>query len=644
MASRRDRELGMDGRITRRDFFYGSAALLGGAMIGCGPEARETGSGGSATVGSIPTIPDQDYPFDIGPDWYGPGGVGDYASSHGNTPEIIQVAHQVRAGAFDEPPASATDTGETYDLIIVGGGIAGLSAAHHFQRLYPSGRALLLDNHPIFGGEAKRNEIEVSGHRLAAPQGSNDFGVLPETGDPDDYFTSLGMPRSFEYREPQGAGAGLRIPLDNYSFMHWQESQFSVGHHFDRVGWVQDRWDSGLARTPWSEAVRARVAEWRSATPEAHASGGVETWLDGMTMKDYYEGVLGLPPEITAYVDPILASIIGLGCDAISAWWGKHFELPGFGSVDRYADLDIHCFPGGNTGLARYFVKDVIPDAIPGTTALGDVLNGPVAFGELDRRDAPLRMRLGSMVVRVEHEGARSEAETVRVTYVKDGQAYVTRARGVVMASGGWVNRRVLRDLPASHTEAYQSFGHSSVLVANVALTNWRFLARAGVAACMWNGGFGFACNIRRPMVAGGRSAPLDPDQPVVMTFYVPLFFPGRTAREQGILGRTELLTTSFAEYERRTREQMVRLFGDDGFDPRTDIAGIVLNRWGHAYINPGPGFMYGMNGGTAPPDVIREPFGRIAIGHSELRGHQNWTGAAAEGRRAVEALVETVL
>ena len=85
----------------------------------------------------------------------------------------------------------------------------------------------------------------------------------------------------------------------------------------------------------------------------------------------------------------------------------------------------------------------------------------------------------------------------------------------------------------------------------------------------------------------------------------------------------------------------MTEMFSSGGFDPARDIAGIILNRWGHAYANPGPGFRFGTNGNPAPPDVIREPFGRIAIGHSELRGHQYWSGAAGEGRRAVEALLD---
>ena len=115
------------------------------------------------------------------------------------------------------------------------------------------------------------------------------------------------------------------------------------------------------------------------------------------------------------------------------------------------------------------------------------------------------------------------------------------------------------------------------------------------------------------------------------------MYKPGLPAKQQGIAARGEVLGTSFTDYERQIREQLVAMFEPAGFNPVTDIAGIILNRWGHAYVNPGPGFITGTNHEPPPPDVLREPFGRIAIGHSELRGHQYWSGAAGEGRRAVE-------
>jgi spermidine dehydrogenase len=657
--ARRDAALGMHRAITRRDFLYGVPALAG-LLAAC----RATRPGPAAGSGAAPALPGMTGDIELGPDWYGPGGVGDYASSHGNTPDVVMAAHRVRDGRFDATAlAAAADTGEEYDLVVVGGGFAGLAAAHHFRRLQEAGRCLILDNHPIFGGEAKRNDLEVRGHRLVGPQGSNDFGIQPKTGGPEDYFTSLALPREYDYLEPEGPAAGMRLPLDNYSFLHWAADRFDVGYRFGdagagpgllrrgRPGWERDPWSAATLAARFDETTRAAVARWREASAEeteafrrGAASRPVEEigpWLDGMTVKQYYEQVLGLPPDVTAYVDPILASIIGLGCDAISAWWGWHFGLPGFRRSSRYTGFVFHCYPGGNTAVARHFVKSLIPGAIGGAPRFADVLDQPIDFAALDRAGNPVRMRLGATVVRVGHEGALDRSERVAVTYLKDGALARLRAKRVVMASGGWINRHVLADLPDGHRTAYESFLHSAVLVVNVALDNWRFLPRLGFGSCLWQGGLGFSCNIRRPMRVGTTpGARLHPDDPIVLTFYIPFFSPGQPAKAQGQLGRLQLLQAPFRDLERAVRGQMAALFSEAGFDPARDISGLVLNRWGHAYVNPGPSFMFGADGSAPVSDVIRKPFGRIAIGHSELQGHQNWNGAAAEGRRAVESLL----
>ncbi|HKQ97982.1 MAG TPA: NAD(P)-binding protein, partial [Candidatus Polarisedimenticolia bacterium] len=235
--AKEDDRLGLRRAITRRDFVYGLSAAAG-LLAACRVEREgaphSAASGTSA--GAAPAPWAQSTGIDLGDDWYGPGGVGDYASSHGNTPGVLRAAHQVRDRHFDSLLAQATDSGETYDLVVVGGGFAGLAAAHHFRRLEPQGRCLVLDNHPIFGGEAKRNEFEVNGHRLVGPQGSNDFAVPPATGGPEDYFASLGLPREYEYAAPEGAAAGMRLPLDNYSFLHWAADRFDVGYRFGDPG------------------------------------------------------------------------------------------------------------------------------------------------------------------------------------------------------------------------------------------------------------------------------------------------------------------------------------------------------------------------------------------------------------------------
>ena len=110
---------------------------------------------------------------------------------------------------------------------------------------------------------------------------------------------------------------------------------------------------------------------------------------------------------------------------------------------------------------------------------------------------------------------------------------------------------------------------------------------------------------------------------------------------EQGSRGRAQLLGTSFAQYERAFREQLGDMFAPGGFDPRKDIAGIILNRWGHAYVNPQPGFFFGLNGKPAPRDILRnQPHGRVAFANTDLAGASDHRNSIREADRAVKQLL----
>ena len=153
----------------------------------------------------------------LGPDWTGPGGIGDYSRANGNTHEVVNAAHSIWKGDWDKPPAGAVDAGE-FDLVVVGGGFSGLMAAYTFKK-EGRGACLLLDNHAIFGGEAKLNEMEIDGFRLMAPQGSNGF----EWPNPAKVWTEIGLPTKFEdlqwERKASGTDKPLRIPDDSYQAM-----------------------------------------------------------------------------------------------------------------------------------------------------------------------------------------------------------------------------------------------------------------------------------------------------------------------------------------------------------------------------------------------------------------------------------------
>ena len=113
--------------------------------------------------------------------------------------------------------------------------------------------------------------------------------------------------------------------------------------------------------------------------------------------------------------------------------------------------------------------------------------------------------------------------------------------------------------------------------------------------------------------------------------------------QEQGAIGRAELLAKSYSDYEQEIVDQMNQMFSAHGFDAEQDIGGIVLNRWGHAYISPQPGFHFGRDGKEAPKDVVKKGFGRVQFGHSELSGYMSHTRALTEGARAASASMDKI-
>ena len=632
--------------ITRRDFLNGALLGVGGALLGCGPSRQRA------------QIDASEASWSVGPDWYGYGGVGDYRDSHGNTPEAVETAHRLRDRA-SLPAFDRVESIEDHDLVIVGTGIAGLGAALEYSKRRVIGRTcLMLDNHPMFGGEAKENEFDVSGVRLIGPQGSNSFFTPDMVSDPagasgdSRYYAELGVPREFRFREAVAADKPLRYGRDNYEHLvRGLERHTSLGHFFRSSQsaegtWAIDMWERRLAATPLSEAARKTLLQWYAsgATRQFASDEQAVRALDIMSYQEFLERELHMGPEAARYADLFLASACGLGSDAVSAYVAYKLPMPGL-TEPIPPDLRRASFPGGNSGFVRFFIKRLIPGAITGTDSSEDIITGRIKLDALDRTDQPLRVRLRSTVLSVEHEGDPASSGTVRIVYTRQGRLYGIRARAVIMATGGWMNRYVVRDMPPEYREAYGQFVHAPFLVANVALTNWRFLYRLGISAAIWDrgeGDFGFTCNIRNPMQVGSYRPPLDPELPTILTFYTPFHDPGLPMRVQTTRGRAELLNTTYPEFERKIYAQMMKLFAASGFNPQRDVAGLILNRWGHAFSVPFPGFFGGALG-SAPRDIIRNRHGRIAFAHSELAGWQHWGTAADEGRRAFNQLADAI-
>jgi spermidine dehydrogenase len=119
------------------------------------------------------------------------------------------------------------------------------------------------------------------------------------------------------------------------------------------------------------------------------------------------------------------------------------------------------------------------------------------------------------------------------------------------------------------------------------------------------------------------------------MTIYAPFPRAALPLEAQGPDARMELYSTSYADYEKLIVRQLETMFAAGGFNARRDIAGIVLNRWGHAFVTPPPGFYFAPEGQIAAADLPKHPMGRIAWAPGA-----DWVGSAASGRTAVEQLL----
>ncbi|MGI9073815.1 MAG: NAD(P)-binding protein [Bryobacteraceae bacterium] len=623
-----DNALGLNAPIDRRDLLN-STLLAAGSML-------------LSSIAPFQLLAEED--------WTGYGGVGDYARSNGNTYEVMTDGHKIRDHVYERASADAIDTGEEFDCVVVGGGISGLAAALFFQREGGANRTcLVLDNHPIFGGEAKRNEFNVDGQRLMVHQGSAACfpplsGTFLQT-----FYDSIGVDwRQFQYQE--WTGKDPAVPLETAPYPSGgKTSGFFFGARFGHPDgfWLTDPWGKRLEGAPISEKAKRELLTMRevdrkpftahSNQPREHGDAA-SRHLDSITLERHLTEMYGLSPEtIRTFLSPISGGGSGLGPDVLS------------GYADYAADVLLpwdykqgaQMFPGGNAGIARQILKVLIPDAIPGAATMSAICRSRVQFAALDRKGQSTRVRVGATVVSVKHEGEPERSPAVQILYINSGKLYRLRAKGVVMAGGSWTTKHIVRDLPSVCRDAYAQFYRSPCLMANVAVRNWRFLYKLGLTECQWFEGLGNYVVVRKMATLGTDPTSINPDTPTVLTLKILFSYPGLPIDAQTSRGRTELLSTPFRVYERRIREQFTSMFARSGFDSNRDIAGIILNRWGHAYLSPQPGFFFGKDGKPGPGDVLRQtPYGRIAFANSDLTGIMDHRTSILEAHRAIQQIL----
>ncbi len=651
MNDGKGRALGMDRAITRRDFLNGVALTAGVAMLSPGFLATADMRAGEQSS-----------------DYYPPALTG----LRGSHPGSFDAAHSLRDGTFWDQAGTPADTGESYDLLVVGGGISGLSAAHFFRKIAgPKARILVLDNHDDFGGHAKRNEFH-SGQRTMlgfggtfsiespAPYSTVAKGLIRELGIDvasypkyvnEDLYRSLGLyPKIFFDKETFGAD---RLVINPMTHVSGESQDASIG------AGALERF---LKEAPFSQQARKDyerlVTEKKDYLPGL-SSDEKKARLARMSYNSFLTDVVKVSPEVVKLLQARPQPSFGIGYDAVSAqdaWGGGE---PGFAGMNldpapgkgmnrdaipnEEAEKYFFHFPDGNASIARLLVRKLIPQAIPGHSAK-DVVKARANYAALDQDKSAVRIRLNSTAVRVKHQGDPASAQGLEIAYARGGKVHTVRAAHCILACWHVVIPHICEQLPDKQKEALSSAAKVPLLYTNVAIRNWKAFQKLGVSSIYAPSAYHSHMNLDVPVSIGGYECSRKPEEPIVVHMMKTPCKPGRPARDQHLLGRVELFTTTFETMERNIREQMARVVGPGGFDPANDITAITVNRWPHGYAYEYNSLWdkFWLEGGETPCEMARKPFGRIAIANADAGAYAYTDCAIDHAYRAVAEIMKS--
>jgi len=629
--SDKDKRLGMDRPISRRDSLDGVALAIGGAALG------------GFSFGATPAAAqDTTYPPAL-------------TGLRGQTDSTSNVMHAIRDGSFWASNPTITDSGQDYDLVVVGGGISGLAAAFLFLQQRPDAKVLVIDPLNDFGGHAKRNAFTASNGKLLIGYGGSQSMQTPSYFSPavNQLLSDVGIvPARFEEFYDQA----------------WSEDRgLSGAVFFDKAQWGVDKlvirtadtaeW---VSQTPMNEQAKADIIALIDAPGDYLPGMTPEERLDKLSQITYKEFLLDYvkaDPQVVDYFQNSTVGYFGVGIDAATALDARGNWNPGFDGMDlgeavhpahspsgrlAFTDPDyyIYHFPDGNAGIARALVRAMLPNALAGTT-MEDLATESVDYSQLDLPDNPVRIRLNSTVVKVAHDGDPPTAESVTVTYAGTDGLQTVKAGNVVLACWHRVIPYLTDEISAEQITALNDQQKVPLIYTNVQLRNWEALDELKIDGARARGNFWSGFEIDFPVSMGDYKFADVPSDPVILHLSKVLVEPGLSSREQALSGRRQLVTLTFEDMERSIRDLLSRALAGTSFDPSTDIEGITCNRWSHGYayeyMRPWDTFW---PDGPLPIFEARKPWGRISVANADSGAYAYAHSAIDQAVRAVRELI----
>ena len=641
----------MTSKITRRNFINGSLAAAGASMLATGCGKEDVAQLAPANPEAVP------YPPEL-------------TGLRGNHDGSFACAHDT-AWTGKSSWGTVADPAEDYDLIVVGGGISGLSAAHFFQQLHGKHkRVLILENHDDFGGHARRNEHSVGNETIVSYGGSQSL-VSPHTW--SDVVKGL----------MNDLGVNVEDFKSAYDVDFYKRNQLKAVTFFNKMSFGKDTlvshpfcnypgWVEGLPRPsmPVEEAVKATPlgAQGKQqllkllqgglhtlGVPEAEiaetiASRSYQDYLNQMGVDD--PGVLSMArnscsdwsgggAEVLTIEEAMGCGALGLDPMSMKNLVGEkswQASVKQHGNIFDPADPYIYHFPDGNATIARMLVKKMIPQVATGDTAV-DIVRSRFDYDRLDKASNAVRLRLNSTAVNVSHEGDAATAKLAKVTYVKNGRAHLVRGKNVVLACYNMMIPHIVPGLPDTQADALRRVNKIPLQYTTLGLRNWRALKEANVGLVFSPGNIHQIGMMDFPVNIGGIEHSKSPDDPCAMVLIgCPIGSRmGMPPIEQFREARLKMLAMRFEDYESELREHLTAMLPSSSFNFDRDVESITINRWAHGYVYSGSALFD--SDLRANAEIGRKVFGRIAIANIDSGLSSYLHVAVQQAWRAVNEL-----
>ncbi|PLR61213.1 spermidine dehydrogenase [Pseudomonas sp. QC2] len=614
--------------ITRRDFLNGVAVTIAAGMT---------------PLQILHAAPDGRY--------YPPALTGLRGSHVGS----FEVAHQMgwEKKVFDTDKLPIT---EDYDLVVVGGGLSGLSAAWFYREKHPKAKILILENHDDFGGHAKRNEFQAGGRMLIGYGGSEAFQ----------------SPNHLYSKEVNGLLKKLGVNIKRFETafdrQFYPSLGLSRGVFFDQENFGEDKLVTGdptpmvaddiapdqlnaraisdfINDFPLPPADRQALIALHTAPKDYLPGKSAEEKADYLAATSYRDFLLknvGLSEGAVKYFQSRTNDFMALSIDAVASSDAYSVGFPGFAgmnlapiSEEAAAEMEepyIYHFPDGNASVARLLVRSLIPGVAPGHT-MDDIVLAAFDYAKLDQPKAAVRLRLNSTAVSVRNVG-----DSVHIGYSRGGQLAQVRGKRCILACYNMMIPYLLKDLPAPQAHALSQNVKYPLVYTKVVIRNWQSFQTLGVHEIYAATQPYSRIKLDYPVSMGGYDHPRDPMQPIGLHMvYVPTSpNSGMNARDQARAGRGKLYGQTFEQLEAQLRDQLQRMLGPGGFNHETDILAITVNRWSHGYASFSNSLFDDADESEAWMNLARKPVGHVSIANSDAAWSAYAHAAIDEAYRAV--------